>query len=81
MDLDNSDIKALLQCFRKGTPDSDDPIFQEALAKVASDPSLAAWLRAEQAFDAVVVEIFRTVPVRLDVKANILREAQTVRNA
>ena len=81
MDLDNSEIKALLQCFRKGTPDSDDPIFQEALAKVASDPSLAAWLRAEQAFDAVVVEIFRMVPVPLNVKANILRDAQTVRNA
>ncbi len=81
MDLDNAELKALLQSFREGTPDRDDPVFKEAFAKVAGDPDLAAWWRAEQAFDAVVVEIFRTVLVPLDVKANILRDAQTARNA
>lgn len=73
MDLDNSEIKARLQSFREGTPDSNDPAFEEALGRVAADPRLAAWFRAEQEFDAVMFRKFRDVPVELDVKERILR--------
>jgi len=60
--VDNVEIKKLLQSFRKGTTDSDDPIFREPLERLGSDPALAAWFRAEQEFDAVMVATFRNVP-------------------
>lgn len=60
--MDNAEIKKLLQSFRTGTQDSDDPIFREALERLESEPALAAWFRKEQEFDAVMVATFREVP-------------------
>ncbi len=61
--MDNAEIKTLLQSFRKDTEDSIDPIFREGLERLESDPVLAAWFRAEQEFDAMMVATFRDVPV------------------
>ncbi len=63
--MDNAEIKRLLQSFRKDTQDSHDPIFREALQRLENDPALAAWFRAEQEFDAVMVTTFRDVPIGL----------------
>ncbi len=71
--VDKLEIKRLLQSFREGTEDTSDPIFSEALAHLASDPELAAWFRAEQEFDAVMVKTFRLVPVVFSVKERILQ--------
>ncbi len=75
-EVDNGEIKKLLQSFREGTEDTDDPAFREALAKLESDLDLAAWFRAEQAFDAAMVKTFREVPVQTAVKEAILRGAR-----
>lgn len=74
--VDNARIKVLLQCFREGTQDRNDPIFREALESLASDPELAEWFHAEQKFDAVMVATFSNVPVRSALKERILRAAK-----
>ncbi len=71
--VDKPEIKRLLQSFREGTEDRNDPVFSEALAHLARDPELAAWFRAEQEFDAAMVETFRSVPVVFSVKERILQ--------
>ncbi len=73
--VDKAEIKKLLQSFREGTEDTNDPVFSEALARLASDPELTAWFRAEQEFDAVMVETFRSVPVVSSLKERILQGA------
>ncbi len=74
--MDQGEIKRLLQSYRPGTEDADDPAFQEALASLESDPALAAWFRTEQAFDAAMIAIFRDIPVRDAVKDEILQQAR-----
>jgi len=74
--VDQREIKRLLQSYRHGTEDRDDPSFQEALASLESDPALAAWFRTEQAFDAAMIAIFRDIPVRDAVKDEILQQAR-----
>ncbi len=76
IEVDNVEIKTLLQSFREGTQDRSDPIFREALQSLASNPELAAWFRVGQEFDTVMVEKFRDVPVRSAVKKRILRVAR-----
>ncbi len=71
--MDKLEIKRLLQSFREGTDDRNDPVFAEALAHLATDPELAEWFRAEQEFDAAMVETFRLVPVVFSVKERILQ--------
>ncbi len=72
--MDKLEIKRLLQSFREGTEDRNDPIFGDALAHLATDPELAEWFRAEQEFDAAMVEtFFRLVPVVSSVKERILQ--------
>ncbi len=76
--MDNAEIRALLRAFRKDSPDRNDPIFREALRSLASEPELAAWFRAEQEFDAVMVQTFRDVPVHAAAKELILRSTKQV---
>jgi len=74
--VDQREIKRLLQSYRHGTEDGDDPSFQEAIASLESDPALAAWFRTEQAFDAAMIATFRDVPVRAAVKEEILQRTR-----
>lgn len=74
--MDQGEIKRLLRSYRPGTEDRDDPLFQEALASLESDPALAAWFRTEQAFDAAMIATFRDAPVRATIKEEILQQAR-----
>lgn len=74
--MDNGEIKKLLQSFREGTEDTNDPVFREALAKLKADSLLAEWFRREQAFDLAMVATFRDVPVRIAAKEEILLQAR-----
>lgn len=72
--VDKGAAKTILQSFRRGTSDENDPIFREALAGLSNDPALAEWFQAEQEFDAVMAEKFRDVPVETAVKKRLLGE-------
>jgi hypothetical protein len=75
----DSEIKRLLQSYRPGDVDKEDPIFREALERVARDPQLAEWFRQEQKFDAVMVEKFREVPVDAAARKSVLQAIQAAR--
>ncbi len=60
--MDRETAKALLECYRPGDLDADDPIFAEALALVKTDAELAEWFAKKQEFDALMVERFREHP-------------------
>ena len=72
--MDKARVKMLLASFRPGTDDENDPLFRQALEQLAHDAELAAWFRAEQEFDAAMIEKFREVPVNAAAGENI-REA------
>lgn len=61
--MDKTRAKVLLASYRPGGDDANDPVFREALDLVAQDPELTAWFKAEQEFDARMVQKFREVPV------------------
>lgn len=71
--MSDVEIKRVLQCYRPGGEDKNDPLFAAALKKVASDEALAVWFREEQEFDAAIVRELGKLPVDLALKERILR--------
>jgi hypothetical protein len=70
--VDNQEAKFILNAYRPGGQDADDPRFAEALAHARRDPTLERWFREAVAFDAAVAEKFRTVAVPPDLREKIL---------
>lgn len=52
--MNRDEARQILAAFRPGSRDEEDPFFEEALKAASSDPELASWFAAEQAFDAAV---------------------------
>ena len=50
-DMDNEQAKLILQAYRPGGEDADDPFFSEALEQARVDPDLAKWFAEQRAFD------------------------------
>jgi hypothetical protein len=50
--MNREEAKLILQVYRPGGQDADDPQFAEALALAKQDPELAAWFAEQQKFDA-----------------------------
>ena len=70
--MDNQEAKFILNAYRPGGQDANDPRFAEALAQARRDPVLEHWFRESVAFDAAVTEKFRTVEVPPDLREKIL---------
>jgi hypothetical protein len=49
--MDNGQAKFILQAYRAGGEDADDPFFSEALERARLDPELARWFAEQRAFD------------------------------
>lgn len=69
--MDKARLKILLAAYQPGGTDANDPLFREVLELLGQDPELSAWFKAEQEFDAAMVEKFREVPVDAAAKARI----------
>src|SRR6267142_3905569 len=50
-DMDNEQAKLILQAYRPGGEDADDPFFSEALEQARVDPEMAKWFAEQRAFD------------------------------
>jgi len=50
-DMDNEQAKLILQAYRPGGEDADDPFFCEALEQARVDPELAKWFADQRSFD------------------------------
>ena len=72
------EVKFILQAYRAGTEDDNDPRFQEALAHVEKDAELAAWFAEQQEFDGIVRDRLREIEVPADLKQRILAGRKVV---
>lgn len=77
--MDNEQAKFILQAYRAGGQDANDPQFQEALDQVKHDPELARWFEEERALDQAIGAKVKSIPVPADLKANILAGKKVIR--
>ncbi|HEX4644938.1 MAG TPA: hypothetical protein VH598_04955 [Verrucomicrobiae bacterium] len=59
--MNTEQAKFILQAYRPGGEDANDPQFAEALEQVKNDPTLAEWFAAQTAFDGTVARALGTV--------------------
>lgn len=69
-----NEAKNILQLYRPGTADAEDPQTAEALMLAKHDPELARWLEAHCARQSVLGEKFRQIPVPAGLKEQIISE-------
>jgi hypothetical protein len=59
-DMDNEQAKLILQAYRPGGEDADDPFFSVALEQARVDPELAKWLAEQRTFDEAMRKALQT---------------------
>lgn len=70
-------MKLRLQARRWDDLDAGDPLFAEALEAAKNDPELAAWLREQEEFDAVIAEKCREFPVPEEIRERLLHDVRS----
>lgn len=70
--MTEQEARVILQSYRPGSDDPDDPQFAEALREAARNSQLGQWLKEEQSFDCVVADKLAEVPEPLGLKTRIL---------
>jgi hypothetical protein len=70
--MNRDETRLILQAYRPGGKDADDPYFADALAMVKCDPELAAWFAEQQAFDSRISRSLQQVTVPSRFKSEIL---------
>ena len=78
--MDDATIKLVLGAYRTDARDSGDPFFAEALRGAERDPELAAWLKEEQRFDALMVKTLGQITAPAGLKEMILLNAKSPGN-
>lgn len=76
--MNRDQARLLLQVYRPGGQDADDPEFADALELAAKDQVLAQWFAEEQSFDAALSRGLKESPVPADLKASILADWKVV---
>lgn len=79
--MNTNEAKFILRARRPDGRDDADPRFAEALEQARRDPSLAAWVAREQAFDAMVSDRLREVTPPAGLRDAILAGARMQRAA
>jgi hypothetical protein len=77
--MDNREAKFMLNAYRPGGQDANDPRFAEALAQVRRDPILQHWFDESIAFDAAMTEKLFATPVPSDLRESILTGVKVAR--
>ena len=60
--MTEQEARLILQSYRPGGEDKDDPQFAEALREAERNPELARWLAEEQAFDCAMAAQLASAP-------------------
>jgi hypothetical protein len=79
--VNQAEAKAILQPYRPGTDDANDPQIAEALALAREDAELARWLKAHQAGQAALRDAFRQISVPAGLKEQIISEQAALRRS
>jgi hypothetical protein len=77
--MDNREAKFILNAYRPGGQDANDPRFAEALEQVRRDPILQRWFDESVAFDAAMTEKLSATPVPGDLRESILAGVKITR--
>ena len=72
--MDKQEARQLLQLYRPGTADAEDPQIAEALKQAQQDPELAQWFENQQNVYVAMRRKLREIPVPQDLKREILRQ-------
>jgi hypothetical protein len=72
--MDKQQARALLQLYRPGTADAEDPQMAEALKQAQQDPELAQWFENQQNVYVAMRRKLRQIPVPENLKQEILRQ-------
>jgi len=79
--MNNEEAKLILQAYRPGGQDANDPRFREALEQAQRDPELARWFANEQALDSRIsakVKASSATPAHL--KSQLLAQTKIIRS-
>ena len=78
--MNNEEAKLILQTYRSGGQDANDPRFREALEQAQRDPELARWFANEQALDSrISTKLNRSITPPANLKAQLLAQRKIVR--
>jgi hypothetical protein len=77
--MDNREAKFILNAYRPGGQDANDPRFAEALEQVRRDPILQRWFDESVAFDAAMAEKLAATPVPSDLRESIITGVKVTR--
>ncbi len=70
--MDKHEAKMMLQSYRPGGRDAQDPAFAEALSLARQDPELGEWFRRECELDGVISDRLRQSVIPADLRQSIL---------
>jgi hypothetical protein len=76
--MNQQEAQLILQSYRAGGQDANDPQFREALEVAKTDPELAEWFNEELALHRTIGRKIKSVPVPPDLKAKILAQQKIV---
>lgn len=79
--MTEQEARLILQSYRPGSDDPDDPQFAGALREAERNPELAQWLKEEQIFDCVVADKLADLPEPLGLKTRILAQQPSPQTA
>ena len=76
--MNNEEAKFILQAYRPGGQDANDPQFAEALLQVQKEPELAAWFANERALDSAIGAKLKALPIPSDLRTSIVAGKKVV---
>ena len=78
--MNNEEAKLILQAYRPGGQDANDPRFREALEQAQRDPELARWFANEQALDSRISDkVKAAIKPPAHLKSQLLAQRKIVR--
>ena len=78
--MNNEEAKLILQAYRPGGQDANDPRFREALEQAQRDPELARWFANEQALDSrISAKVQAAIKPPAHLKSQLLAQRKIVR--
>jgi len=77
--MKSKEARQLLEVYRPGGADAQDPQIQEALKQAGRDPALAGWFEEQKNFDAAFADNLKTVAAPADLKDAILAARKIVK--
>lgn len=77
--MNSKEAKQLLEVYRPGGADAEDPQFKEALQQARRDPALGDWFREQQTFDAAFAGSLKEASAPGDLRDSILAGRKIVK--